>query len=98
MKLATLRLKKTALDKMYSSYSSFFQLTWGMVDRSSSLSEARLSLVHGGSYGSESPEDLRQMEEREYVKRIKDDIHERQMAYAYRSIHCNGKLQCVSLF
>ncbi len=62
------------------------------MDRSSSLSEARLSLVHGGSYGSESPEDLRQMEEREYVKRIKDDIHERQMAYAYRSIHCNGKL------
>ena len=62
------------------------------MDRSSSLSEGRLSLVHGGSYGSESPEDLRQMEEREYVKRIKDDMHERHMAYAYRSIHCNGKL------
>jgi len=56
-------------------------------------SEGRISLVHVGSYGNESPEDLRQMEEREYVKRIKDDMHERQMAYAYRSIHCNnGKL------
>ena len=35
-------------------------------------------------------EDLRQMEEREYVKRIKEDIQQRQMAYAYRSINCHG--------
>ena len=37
-------------------------------------------------------EDLRQMEEREYVKRIKEDIQQRQMAYAYRTLSCHGGL------
>ena len=59
-----------------------------MVDRSSQ--DRVLSLVQG-SYGTESPEDLRHLEERDYVKRLKEELQERQMAFAYRSISCNGK-------
>ena len=53
-----------------------------MVNRSSQ----DRSLVQAGSYGTESPEDLRQLEERDYVKRLKEELQERQMAFAYRTI------------
>ena len=53
-----------------------------MSDRSS---QSRVLSMVQESYNSGSPEDLRQLEEREYVMRLKQDIEQRQLAYAYRS-------------
>ena len=65
-------------------YMTIFSVLMAMVNRSSQ--DRVLSLVQAGSYGTESPEDLRQLEERDYVKRLKEELQERQMAFAYRTI------------